>query len=257
MFPVRSAFAACLAVAALLASPALARDRVLSFYLSGGVGVAPSYFGSANMQAGPGLRFGFHGLRLGGLELGEPESTERFVPGTGASLAARRIGQRRGINELNGMTDVPAAIELGVRLRHTTRTWQTYVELRRGVRGHSALVGQVGANAILRGANGLVVNVGPRAEFGDASFMRTYFGVTPAEAALSGQLAAYRPGAGLQSVGIEIGAYQPLNANWGITASLRLSRLQGDAAASPIVRQGRRDQAAAAIGLTRHFTLRF
>jgi MipA family protein len=78
-----------------------------------------------------------------------------------------------------------------------------------------AFAGEIGANALYRGLGELVANPGLRAEFGNTRFMRTYFGITPAEA--SPALAAYMPSGGLYFIGVELGAYRPLNAGWGIT----------------------------------------
>jgi MipA family protein len=251
----RFALAATLCTAALLSQPATAQDRAFAFSLTGGVSAVPSYFGAESYRVAPSGSFGFTGLRFGNVQLGNPDDPRLFAPGTGLRGAFRYIPRREGADELAGLNDVNAALELGLGLQHTSEFWQVYGTLRYGVVGHGAFAGEIGANALYRGRGGLVVHAGPRAELGNARFMRTYFGITPAEA--SPALAAYRPGGGLYSIGVEIGAYQPLSANWGITGSVRYDRLRGDAAASPIVRQGRRNQLTATIGLTRHFNLRF
>ena len=250
----RSVIAAC--ALALTVTPAMAQERALAFSLTGGVGISPSYFGSDSLSVGPTGAFGFHGLRFGSLNAGDPDSTAILPRGTGVAGAFRYVGKREGRNELAGFEDVSRSVELGLRLHHTAQAWQVYAEARYGVIGHRSAVGELGANAIFRGQSGFVLYAGPRAEYGSSRFMRTYFGVTPAEAAQSG-LAAYRPGSGLQSVGVELGVYQPISADWGVTGSVRYDRLQRGAAASPIVRQGSRDQFSARIGLTRHFNFRF
>jgi len=252
----RSAAVAAVFAAALLAQPAVAQERVFAFSLTGGGSVTPSYFGADSYRVAPSGSFSFTGLQAGAVGLGDPLGPRLFAPGTGIRGAFRYIPKRAGADALAGLDDVKASVELGLGLHHTTDLWQLYGDLRYGVVGHRALAGEVGANAILRTRGGLVVHAGPRAEFGNARFMRTYFGITPAEA--SPALGAFRPGGGgLYSVGFEIGAYQPLSPDWGITAAVRYDRLRGDAAASPIVRQGSRDQFTARIGLTRHFTLRY
>ena len=250
----RSVIAAC--ALALTAGPAMAQDRALAFSLTGGLDISPRYFGSDSLDVGPTGAFGFHGLRFGRLGAGDPDSTALLSPGTGVAGAFRYLGRREGRNELDGLEDVSRSVELGLRLQHTAQAWQVYAEARYGVIGHRSAAGELGANAIFRGQSGFVLYAGPRAEYGSGRFMRTYFGVTPSEAAQSG-LDAYRPRGGLQSVGFELGAYQPINADWGITGSVRFDRLQRGAAASPIVRQGSRDQVSARIGLTRHFNFRF
>lgn len=244
------------ATAIACASPLAAQDNVLSFSLTGGARIAPDYFGSSNHSVTPAIGFGFQGLRLGGTQLGDPDGPRVFAPGAGLRGSFRFIGEREGVNELAGMRDVDAALELGIGAHYTADMWQVFADLRYGVVGHKGITGELGGNLIYRAPSGLVLNAGPRAEFGSGRFTNTYFGVTPAESIASG-LAAYTASGGVYSVGFEMGAYQPLGADWGLTGTLRYDRLRGDAARSPIVAQGSRDQISAEIGLTRHFNLRF
>jgi MipA family protein len=250
-----SAIATSVCAVLLIGQPAVAQDRAFAFSLTGGIGVAPSYFGSDSFTVAPSGSFGFTGLRFGATQWGDPDGARLFTRGMGVRGVFRYIPKRRGEDELAGLEDVKASLELGLGLHHTSEFWQVYGDLRYGVIGHGSFAGEIGANVLHRGASGLVLHAGPRAEFGSSRFMRTYFGITPAEASPS--LAAYRPGGGLYSIGVEIGAYQPLKADWGITGSVRYDRLRGGAAASPIVRQGSRNQLSARIGLTQHFNLRF
>ena len=253
----RSAIAAAvLSAGSLLAQPAAAQERLFAFSLTGGGIVTPDYFGADSYRVSPTGRFRFTGLRFGGMSVGDVDGPGKFAPGTGVRGAFRYIPRRKGKDELAGLDNVRSAVELGLGLHHTTESWQVYGDLRYGVIGHRSFAGEIGANAIWRDPSGLVLHAGPRAEFGDARFMRTYFGVTPSEAMASG-LEEFRPGRDTFAIGFEIGAYQPLSADWGITASLRYNRLRGDATRSPIVRLGSRDQMTARLGLTRHFTLRF
>lgn len=251
-------FLAPLVIAALglTALPAVAQDRALAFSLTGGVSSAPKYFGAGSNRIAPGASFGFTGLNFGRVQIGDPDGPAQFATGTGLRGSLRFIPKRKGEKELDGLDDVKASLEVGAGVHHTTEFWQVFADLRYGVIGHKAVAGELGANAIYRGADGLVVHAGPRAGFGNSRFMRSYFGVTDAESDASG-LAAYRPSGGVHSVGFEISMYQPLNEDWGITGALRYDRLRGDAGDSPIVRQGSRDQIGASIGVTRHFNFRF
>lgn len=260
MFDLKPSFAAIALVVAGLAHPALGQDRALSFSLTGGAGVAPRYFGADDYRVSPAGRLGFTGLRVGSVQLGDPDGPARFVKGTRVRGALRYIPERKGRDELAGLKDVDAALEIGLGLHHAAEWWEIYGDLRYGVIGHNAIAGEIGANLIYRADDGLTIFAGPRADFGNARFARTYFGMTDAEAAAlpaGSDLAAYRPSGGFHSVGMEVGAYQPLSADWGISGMVRYDRLRGDAAASPIVQQGTRNQISAEIGLTRHFNLRF
>ncbi len=254
--PRRTPLFILVALACAAALPAAAQDRVLSFALTGGAQVAPAYFGADDHEIGPTGAFGFGGLRAGSIRLGDVDGPRVLAPGAGLRGAFRYIPEREGTGALAGLDNVDAALELGAGLHYTAPRWQVFADLRYGAIGHEGVAGEVGANLIHRGADGLVLHAGPRAEFGNARFARSYFGVTGPEAAASG-LAAYTPSGGVHAVGVELGVYRPLGDRWGLTGTLRYDRLRGDAAASPIVRQGSRDQVSATLGLTRHFTLRF
>lgn len=241
-----------------LALPAQAQNNALSFSLTGGAKVSPKYFGSSDHRVGPAGSIGFNGLSFGSVQSGTPDGPEYFAPGFAVRGALRFIPKREGKNELIGMDDVKASLEVGLRAHYTEEFWHVFADIRYGVVGHKAIAGEVGADVIWRGPSDLVLHGGPRAEFGNGRFNRTYFGVTPAEAAAPGNsFAPYTLSGGFHSIGLEVGAYQPLGANWGVTGAVRYDRLRGAAARSPIVQQGSRNQISAELGLTRHFNLRF
>ncbi len=242
----------------LIALPAVAQESGLSFSITGGAAVSPDYFGSNSHSVRPTGGFGFNGLRFGALSFGALRAVEEFEPGGGFYGTFRFIGKREGKDELEGLEDVKASVEIGIGAQYTEEFWQVYGEMRYGVIGHKGVAGEFGANVIYRGESGLVLNAGPRAEFGNGRFHRTYFGVTEEEEIASGgNLTEFTPSAGFKSIGVEVGAFQPLSADWGLSGSVRFDRLRGDAASSPIVQQGARNQISAEIGLTRHFNLRF
>lgn len=244
-----------------LSSPVLSSQGAgpaIGFTLRGGVAATPTYFGSDSTEAGPDLGFGLNYLRLGGFTFGNPDPL--YVPeGFGITGSFRYIEERSATDdpELAGLADVDAALELGGGLRYATRDYQVFGNLRYGVVGHEAWVGELGADVFLRPSENLTLRAGPRAFFGDSDYAATYFGVSAAEAAAPGTnfATAYSPSGGLLSAGIELGAGYRINDDWGIDAAIRYERLQNDAAASPITRDD--DQLSARIGLTRRFTLGF
>ena len=59
------------------------------------------------------------------------------------------------------------------------------VEIRHGVNGHHGFVGTLGADYI-QPVGAFVLSIGPRFQYGDESFARKYFSVSPLEAALNG-----------------------------------------------------------------------
>lgn len=240
----------------LAALPAAARSPGLSFDLGFGAGVSPEYPGSGSYRVGPTGSFGFRELVLpGGFGIGTV-GARPIEPGFGPRGALRYIRERRAGDypELNGMEDVDFSIEAGLGLAWVTDRFRLFAEARYGVIGHGGWAGDLGADVIWRPGPRTAVLLGPRAAFGDARFTRTYFGVTPAEAGASG-LAAYRPGGGLVSAGLELTLHHDFDEDWGVDGRLAWDRLQGDAADSPIAAQGSRDQWTLRLTVTRRFSL--
>ena len=241
--------------AAALSSQGAQRTGV-TFTLGLGLRHAPKYFGAGSNSLGPTGSFGINELVLpGGFGFGSPDARP-LDPGFGLRGGFRYIGERRASDHpsLAGTDRIRQAVELGVGLAHVTEFGRVYGEVRRGFGGHTGWVGEVGIDAIARPTPQLVLAAGPRANWGNARFTRTYFGVTPAESAASGgALAPWRPSGGLVSVGVELTAKYDLGDGWGLRGRLGWERLRGGAANSPITRK--RNQYSAQLVVTRQFTL--
>ncbi|MFN3823537.1 MAG: MipA/OmpV family protein [Pseudorhodobacter sp.] len=238
-------------------APAPAPRPGLAFKLRGGVGAAPAYFGSRDLKAGPDFALSFEFLRLpGGATLGSPDPLTPqygFVPRGSFRYIAKRSAADHA--ELAGLNDVKAAVELGLGLGYTQRNFEAYADVRYGVVGHKAWVGELGANLVLRPNDRLTLRAGPRLFMGSSDYANTYFGVTPGEA--SAALPAFRAKGGALSAGIEVGATYAINDLWGIDGAIRYDRYLNDAKASPIVQQGRDDALSLRIGVTRRISLGF
>ena len=103
-------------------------------------------------------------------------------------------------------------------------------------RGHGTTA-QANLWATLPLGRNLSINAGPGADWTDGRSMRTFFAVTPRQAAASPGLFAFSPHAGL------LDAHMNLLAEWQFLSRYRLgvqasiAHLKGDAADSPITRQ--------------------
>ena len=129
-------------------------------------------------------------------------------------------------------------------------------EGRKGLGGHEGWTGMVGADFISRDKDRYLFSIGPRVTLSDVRYHRAYFGVTPAEAALSG-LPAYRPDGGVQAIGATASFLTQLGKQWGLYSYAKYDRLIGDAGRSPVVRQlGSRDQLSGGLALTYTFVRR-
>lgn len=166
------------------------------------------------------------------------------------------MGERKASDaaHLTGTNRIDWALELGAGAGFRYDWFRAFVELRQGINGHSGQVGRVGADVIVSPMERLQLSFGPRADFASADYMKTYFGVTAAEAAAPGSvLAAYRPGGGFKSVGV-LG-----RARYAVTdqATLHLQagwdRYVGEAAKSPIIKTGNRDRFTVGAGVTYRF----
>lgn len=90
------------------------------------------------------------------------------------------------------------------------------------------------------------------AKFNDGKYTRTFFGVTDAESQASG-LAAYSPGGGLTKVTAGLTTGYQLSKRWGILARVQGGTYTGDAADSPIVKDGSKTYGQGLLGLSYAF----
>jgi outer membrane scaffolding protein for murein synthesis (MipA/OmpV family) len=80
---------------------------------------------------------------------------------------------------------------------------------------------------------GLIVDVEGDLSWSSRSYMQTYFGVSPANAAASG-LPAYSASSGVSQVGVALSLDQFLSRHWSIGARSHYGRLLSSAADSPV-----------------------
>jgi len=151
--------------------------------------------------------------------------TLRFVPG-------RYYGDDRA--HLFGFRDARMAFEPGLFVEiYPVSAIRLRGEVRQGVYGHHGTVGTVAADYLLPVGRWLV-SAGPRFNIGDASFARTYFGVSPIEAAINGRVVAYDPGS-FYSAGLLAAVTFRQDDTWSYTAYGGYSRILGASGESPLV----------------------
>lgn len=228
------------------------------FTVGAGAEYTPDYFGADDYSFGPTGVLRFDYVRLpGGFEFGS-QGAVGFIEGFAPRGSLRYIGSRKASDnpELRGLENVDAALELGLGLGYEAQYFRVFGDVRYGLIGHSAWVGDFGADAILRPSDDLIINFGPRADWGGSGFMNSYFRVSGSESTESG-LDEYSPDNGFYSVGVEMNARYALSQSWGVEGSATYDRLVGDAADSPIVQQGTENQFGVSVMLTRSLQLGF
>lgn len=161
---------------------------------------------------------------------------------------------------LAGLHDLSFDVDAGVflqawaipdRLRFRT-------EIRQALTNGSGLLIDTGADWFERLGDDWVLAVGPRLSIADASYMQSYFGVSPSEAALSG-LSAYNARSGLKSVGVAASISYQISPTWSLDLYDRIDDLVGTAARSPVTTSnaGSRLQNTVGISLSHSFSLPF
>ncbi|WP_158284927.1 MipA/OmpV family protein [Hoeflea marina] len=245
---------AAMLVLPLSASAQDASAPGIGFEVGLGGMVAPSYEGSNRYLLSPYPIISFNYLRLSnGFSLGGGDNE-----GLNFRPSFRYIGERDAGDEpaLTGMEPVDAAIELGAGLKYTAGPVSVFGDVRYGVSGHHGIVAEIGADYLIEPVSRLTLSAGPRLSFASADYMNAYFGVTPAESITSGY-SAYSAGGGLKSVGVAVNARYDFNDHWAGEAGASWNRLVGDAADSPLIAAGSKDQYTARIGLIRKFQIGF
>jgi outer membrane protein len=246
---------------AFAAAPVAAQDGGgYTITVGAGVQTYPKYPGADSYGINPMPIFGFR-------REGSPMPFQTQDDGTGFGFlghesafnfgpAIRLVNKREEDDVGIPVGDVGFTIEAGGFVEvFPTRNFRLRAELRQGIGGHGGLVGDVGADLVIRDADSYILSIGPRARWGDADFQRAYFGVTPAVSATTG-LAPFAPDSGFYAIGAMAGLTYKLGHNWGVRGYAGYDRLIGDAAHSPIVRGfGSRDQFSGGAGLFMEFNI--
>lgn len=240
---------------ALCASPALAEpvpagtDAILT--LGGGGRFSPDWDGAKSYTLSPMPILGWKFLRSP--LTGEPSSDIGF--GIRPSFRYLDAREFKAGSPLFGVAKVDRAFELGLAVDYTDTWFRAFVEARQGFGGHDGQLVELGVDAIAHPLPQLTLSVGPRVSFASAAYMRTYFGVSAADAAAAG-LTPYRVDGGYRGAGLGGTATWDIDQNWFVRADAGWTHLSDAAAKSPIVRAaGERDQFTIGLGVARRFAI--
>ncbi len=243
---------------ALPATPdAAAQDDVQAakpfhYVLGMAYGLSPSYTGSDERKARlrPVLALEYGRFRLSSSRGSSVLHHGLDTRGSGASAtlvdsdrfnisASLRIDNGRDASDavlLQGLPEVRSTLRgrLSVGYALTDR-WSLGAGLSQDLLGRS---GGAQLNTGLQYAFALTpqtrVNFGVGAAWGNATFMRTQFGVPDSAASQGSALAPFAPGGGLYSVDAGMGVMTALNRRWVAFGGVTVSQLRGDARRSPL-----------------------
>lgn len=237
---------AAIVTAMASASPAVAQEAAPTLFgwtldsVRAGVGYAPDYLGSNDYEAG------FSGAVV--LSRRDAAPSPSGAPDDGVSLGlvgkgpltagvvGRWRSSRDNDKDLRGFDEIDGAVEAGVFVNWWAADWlRLRAEARHGFGGHESWVGDFSADAVARGDR-WTLTAGPRLGWGDSSFTRTYFEVTPLEASRSPfGIAPFSPSGASWTPGVVASAKYRVSPRWSLEAVGSYRRVTGDAADSPIV----------------------
>lgn len=153
--------------------------------------------------------------------------------------------------DLRGMGDIDDAAAVNLKMKYAVGPVAPYVGISRHLGDIDGTLVEVGVGGIVPlalmtggmnspgmgegGLKGPALQLGVSATWADGDYMEGYFGVNPVQSAASGY-ARYDAESGFKSVDFVFGVIYPIAENWVVNARGGYSRLLGDAADSPIVR---------------------
>jgi MipA family protein len=236
----------------------------MSGFIGLGGGAQPRYEGADGYQLSP---FAIANIEWKGMELQVRGLRARLNLVDGSSfLIGPAIGTRGNRDEddtpdeLDGLAAIDRPIEVGGFVgyrfggdeRGRGEIGLDVTVLKDVANAHDGLTvsGQVSYAALRSGR--FFADVDAQATFGDGKYMRSYFGITPAESAATG-LPAFGLGSGLRDVQLGLTAGYQFNERWGLLARFGASHYVGDATDSPIVDGGSETQFVGGMGLTFRF----
>jgi MipA family protein len=229
------------------------------FVVLGG-GVEPDYEGASEYAATPHFYANLTAFGLG-LEIEGPQATLNIRPDAafqfGPSIGYD-LGRDGTTNKVVDRLDkIDGAFEAGGFVAYQfnallaqSDVFEVSADLMADLSGvHDGVSGSFGASYSIAATERLRLGLDASVGLASDGYMNTYFGVTTAGAARSG-LASYTASGGVKDVGIGATASYSITERWGIVGRAEYSRLLGDAANSPIVKQeGSPDQFEAGIGI--------
>jgi outer membrane scaffolding protein for murein synthesis (MipA/OmpV family) len=145
-------------------------------------------------------------------------------------------GRRSAVSDkLAGIQNVRRTIRV-----RSSATWQLAEGWKVAAGWNTDLLGRGGGNIVdlavghdRRLTERTIWNVGAGLNWADGRYLRSYYGVTPEESAVTGY-PAYTPGSGLRDVAVSTGFRTEINARWMALWGGSIGRVMGPAAASPL-----------------------
>jgi len=157
-------------------------------------------------------------------------------------------------DDLRGMGDIDAAVELGGFITYSIGQWSTGLTVFKDVSdAHDGMTVKLSGGHRYSFGPKLRLRSEVYSTWADDNYTETYFGVTAAQSARSG-MRRYQPEGGFKDIGLTLDLDYSLTEHWGLTGRVGYKRLLGDAADSPLVEdRGSADQLMTGLFLSYRF----
>lgn len=197
---------------------------------------APAYDGSKKTKVSPYPYVDIHGFFNDRMYLSSVRGIgvnlldyDHFRGGFALNYAGGRTS--KDDPHLNGLRDISGAAQVGGFLTYSLKPVALEMRIRRRLGSTAGTQVELGASVAAAPLPQLHMSLGAGLSWADASFQKTFFGVTAADAAhataLGNPLTAYTPKAGLTTAGLTaVGVYQ-MGKHWGLIGRLELQDLIG------------------------------
>lgn len=237
--------------------------------IGGGALLSPNYLGddAYSLAAVPYIRVTNGERFVASIQEGVKYSIingKRFRAGPRASVefgrqedgggAFRIAGERT--SDLVGLGDIDTSLSIGGFAELDFGNFTASANLGKAVTGHKGLSGEITVNyngRIRREGPPIIYTFGPRINFADDKYQNRLFGINPTQSNASG-LTEFQASGGVVSYGAAMTVIVPITDNVATTLIGSYTRLTGDAARSPLVRErGSRDQGFLGLVMTYSF----
>ena len=237
-------------------------------FLGAGIGFAPDYEGSEDIEAVPAV-FGAYKwdngrfIKLGGSNSAGRAASLRVNMVSTSMSSVWQLGpvaqfrpERDDVDNdsVDRLNDVDSALELGVFGGFASGRWSANLTFAADVSDeHEGFVITFDGDYDMPVNDQLTLALGVAATYADEEYMETYFGVNPRDSARSG-LRVFDADNGVKDVGVSLTARYRVTGAWGLLGSLSYFRLLDDAADSPLVDdEGSENQLSGVIAATYSF----
>ncbi len=195
----------------------------------------PSYDGSRHygFLSGPTLDIRYQDLAF--LSLGEGLGVnllreQNYRGGIALTYDLGREVSRR--SERRGLDNIDPAPEAKIFFEYVWFPVTLRANVRQAIGGYGGLVADLNAYVPVTGSQQFVLFVGPSVTFANSKYMQSFFGISPEQAARTGQ-PEFEASAGFKSISLGSSATWFVTDHWLVNGQAAVAQLLGDAADSP------------------------